>query len=92
MMNAVGKTQNQKNMKRIYVNYMIAVLLTGFMLTSCDSYLDIEPRQQISAESSITTGEDVQLLLISAMRPKRCSRPPKKQRGLARTYSSAGCP
>ena len=45
---------------------MIAVLLTGFMFTSCDKYLDIEPRQEISAETAITTGEDVQLLLISA--------------------------
>jgi len=53
-------------MKKIYVKYMIVVLLTGFMFTSCDKYLDIEPRQQISAETAINTGEDVQLLLISA--------------------------
>ncbi len=65
MMN-VSITQNQKKMKKIYVKYMIAVLLTGFMVTSCDKYLDIEPRQQISAETAISNGEDVQLLLISA--------------------------
>ena len=65
-MNAASNTQNQKNMKKTYVKYMIAVLLTGFMYTSCDKYLDIEPRQEISAGSAITTGEDVQLLLISA--------------------------
>ena len=45
---------------------MIAVLLTGFILTSCDKYLDIEPRQQINAETAISTTDDVQLLLISA--------------------------
>lgn len=45
---------------------MIAVLLTGFILTSCDKYLDIEPRQQINAETAISTTKDVQLLLISA--------------------------
>jgi tetratricopeptide (TPR) repeat protein len=65
-MNAASKIQNLKNMKKIYVKYMIAVLLTGFMLTSCDKYLDIEPRQEISAETAITSGDDVQLLLISA--------------------------
>ena len=66
MMNVASKTQKQKNMKKINVKFLIAVLLTGFMVTSCDSYLDIEPRQEVSAESAITTGEDVQLLLISA--------------------------
>jgi tetratricopeptide (TPR) repeat protein len=53
-------------MKNTYVKYMIAVLLTGFMFTSCDKYLDIKPRQEISAETAITSGDDVQLLLISA--------------------------
>mgnify|MGYP001813989941 CR=1 FL=1 len=53
-------------MKKNIVKYMIAVLLTGFMYTSCDKYLEIEPRQQISAETAINSGEDVQLLLISA--------------------------
>jgi len=45
---------------------MIAVLLTGFILTSCDKYLDIEPKQQVNAESAINSADDVQLLLISA--------------------------
>lgn len=65
-MNSASKTQNQKKMKKIYLKYMIAVLLTGFIVTSCDKYLDIEPRQEISAETAITSGDDVQLLLISA--------------------------
>jgi tetratricopeptide (TPR) repeat protein len=65
-MNSASKTQNQKTMKNTYVKYMIAVLLTGFMFTSCDKYLDIKPRQEISAETAITSGDDVQLLLISA--------------------------
>ena len=65
-MNSASITQNQKDMKKIYMKYMIAVLLTGFIATSCDKYLDIEPKQQISAETAINTGEDVQLLLISA--------------------------
>ena len=42
-------------MKKNIVKYMIAVLLTGFMVTSCDKYLDIEPRQEISAETAITS-------------------------------------
>lgn len=65
-MNSASKTQNQKKMKKIYLKYMIAVLLTGFIVTSCDKYLDIEPRQEVSAETAITSGDDVQLLLISA--------------------------
>jgi tetratricopeptide (TPR) repeat protein len=65
-MNSASKIQNQMNMKKIYMKYMIAVLLTGFMVTSCDKYLDIQPRQEISAETAIKSGEDVQLLLISA--------------------------
>ncbi|MCK4962657.1 MAG: RagB/SusD family nutrient uptake outer membrane protein, partial [Anaerolineales bacterium] len=48
------------------MKYMIAVLLTGFIATSCDKYLDIEPRQEINAETAINSGDDVQLLLISA--------------------------
>jgi len=45
---------------------MIMVLLAGFVLTACDKYLDIEPKQQINAESAINSTDDVQLLLISA--------------------------
>ena len=65
-MNADSNNQNQMKMKETSVKYMIMVLLAGFMLTSCDKYLDIEPKQQINAETAIQSGEDVQLLLISA--------------------------
>jgi hypothetical protein len=53
-------------MKKITVKYMTVVLLTGFMLASCDKYLDIEPRQEINAETAINNAEDLQQLLISA--------------------------
>ncbi|MFC2113426.1 RagB/SusD family nutrient uptake outer membrane protein, partial [Bacteroidota bacterium] len=53
-------------MKKTYIKSVIMVLLAGFMLTSCDKYLDIEPKQQINAESAINSADDVQLLLISA--------------------------
>jgi hypothetical protein len=53
-------------MKKISATYIMVVLLTGFMLTSCDKYLDIEPKQQINAETAINNAEDLQLVLISA--------------------------
>ncbi len=53
-------------MKILSVKYITVVLLTGFMLTSCDKYLDIEPRQEINAETAINNADDLQLLLISA--------------------------
>lgn len=45
---------------------MIAVLLAGFMLPSCDKYLDIDPKQQVNADGAIETADDVQLVLVSA--------------------------
>jgi hypothetical protein len=65
-MNPASKTQNQRKMKKHTVIYTIGLLLAGFTITSCDKYLDIEPRQQINAETAINNAEDVQLLLISA--------------------------
>ena len=61
-MNSNSNIQNQKEMKKIYVKSMIVVLLTGFMLTSCDKYLDIEPKQEIISETAINTWDDVQIL------------------------------
>ncbi len=65
-MNADSNNQKLSKMKETSIKYMIMVLLAGFTLTSCDKYLDIEPKQQINAETAIQSGEDVQLLLISA--------------------------
>ncbi|KKL75759.1 hypothetical protein LCGC14_2051670 [marine sediment metagenome] len=65
-MNADSNNQKFRKMKETSIKYMIMVLLAGFTLTSCDKYLDIEPKQQINAETAIQSGEDVQLLLISA--------------------------
>ena len=53
-------------MKNIYLKSLVAVLFFACTVMSCDSYLDIEPKQQINAETAIKTGDDVQLLLISA--------------------------
>ena len=53
-------------MKNTYVKSLIVVLLIAYASISCDSFLDIEPKQQINAETAIKTGDDVQLLLISS--------------------------
>jgi hypothetical protein len=53
-------------MKNIYVKSLVAVLLIACTAISCDSFLDIEPKQQINAETAIESGEDLSLLLVSA--------------------------
>jgi hypothetical protein len=54
-------------MKKQRITYPVTLLLlAGFIITACDRYLDIEPRQQINAETAINNADDVQLLLISA--------------------------
>lgn len=53
-------------MKTRYIKSLLAIIVVAILAVSCDSYLDIEPRQQINAETAIETGDDVQLLLISA--------------------------
>ncbi len=53
-------------MKNITIKSLLAVMLIAFTAVSCDSLLDIEPKQRINAETAIETGDDVQLLLISA--------------------------
>lgn len=53
-------------MKNITIKSLLAVFLIAFTAVSCDSLLDIEPRQQINVETAIKTVDDVQLLLISA--------------------------
>ncbi len=47
-----------------YAKSLATILLLAF--ASCDKYLDIDPKQQINAETALNSGEDVQLLLISA--------------------------
>ena len=53
-------------MKNTYLKSLAAIFIIACMAISCDSFLDIEPKQNINAETAIKTGDDVQLLLISA--------------------------
>ena len=53
-------------MKKQTIVYPVVLLLAGVLITACDKYLDIEPRQEINAETAINNADDVQLLLISA--------------------------
>jgi starch-binding outer membrane protein, SusD/RagB family len=53
-------------MRKRYFKSFAAIFIIACMAISCDSLLDIDPKQNINAETAITSGDDVQLLLISA--------------------------
>ena len=52
--------------KTRYIKSLAVILLIACTTISCDSYLDMDPKQQINAETALTSGDDIQLLLISA--------------------------